>query len=456
MRTIVLAACFMLPAASAADGDIDSAFGADGHVVLAPADASLSAFAVAIADDDRILIAGTRWAFATRDMPNQAVVWRLLANGAPDPSFGDHGIAVIATATGTNALPAIWSLLPLHDGRVLAAGNIGGFGVARLLADGRIDASFGAGGIATIAFDDLGFEAMTAFAIARDGDARILLAGAGAAHAGNAWGPSVGVAARLSVDGVLDTPFASGGRYVLAGSGASKRQATIFLGVASDATDRVWLSGRANLVPFSANYSALAVRLAADGARDDTFGTAGIVTANRHAGSDDNTGPAVLRDGRLTIGGICDPYAGADPALCLLRIDADGHVDTGFGNAGWVSASLGPTFAWRNSAIACGSDGRCVLLGSTRDPATSAREFTVLRIDADGMPDATFGDAGLVRISVPAGVDGTHVTGRAIALQDGRPIPVGTTDGVPYVSALYATRLVSDALFVDGFDASTP
>jgi len=50
MRTIVLAACFMLPAASAADGDIDSAFGADGHVVLAPADASLSQMAIHVSD----------------------------------------------------------------------------------------------------------------------------------------------------------------------------------------------------------------------------------------------------------------------------------------------------------------------------------------------------------------------------------------------------------------------
>jgi hypothetical protein len=48
---------------------------------------------------------------------------------------------------------------------------------------------------------------------------------------------------------------------------------------------------------------------------------------------------------------------------------------------------------------------------------------------------------------------GTHITARAIALQDGRPIPVGVADGVPYVSALYATRLASNAVFDDGFEA---
>ncbi|WP_395681823.1 hypothetical protein [Dokdonella sp.] len=453
MRALVFAACFVLPAAWGADGDIDAAFGTDGHVVFAPADASLSAFAVAVTDDDRIVVGGYRWAFALDDMPYQAVVWRLLANGAPDLSFGDGGIVVIPTSAGSPILPAVWSILPLHDGSLLAAGNLGGFGVAHLLADGQLDASFGVGGVATIAFDDLGVEGMAAFAIARDGANRILLAGSGSASVTGVYNSTVGVAARLSVDGMLDTQFASAGRFVFTAGNAMTQQTTTFFGIAGDASDRAWLSGRAQLVPYSANYSALAVRLLADGTPDAAFGTAGIVTANRHVGSDDNMAAGVLRDGRWTIGGVCDPYAGPDTALCMLRIDADGQVDTGFGADGWTSASLGQSFALRNSAITCGTDGRCVLLGTARNPATSLRQFAVLRVDPDGTPDATFGDAGLARITVPADVDGTHITARAIALQDGRPVPAGTTDGVPYVSALYATRLASNAVFDDGFEA---
>ena len=449
MRALLFATCFVLRVAWPADGDVDPAFGVDGHVVLAPADASLSAFAVGITDDDRILVGGTRWAFTTAGMPNQAVVWRLLADGSLDASWGDGGIAVIPTPADASTLPAVWSLLSLHDGSVLAAGSLGGFGVARLLADGHVDPAFGIDGVATIAFDDLGVEATAAFAIARDGGDRILLAGGG--RMGDAAGWNVGVAARLSADGVPDTQFASAGRFVLAAGDATTQQATLLLGIASDASNRVWLSGRRQQVPYSANYSALAARLAADGALDGDFGTAGIVTANRQSGSDDNIAAGVLRNGSWTIGGICDP-SGVEPALCMLRIDADGHVDTAFGISGWTAASLGGSFALRNSAITCSSDNHCVLLGTSRDPTTSLRQYVVLRVDADGTPDTTFGVAGLARIAVHTGVDGSHVIARAIALQDGRPVAVGTTDGAPYVSALHATRLASNAIFGDGFE----
>lgn len=449
MRTLVFAACFALRAAWAGDGGVDPTFGEHGHVVFAPADASLSAYATAIDDEGRILVGGSRWAFAEDGMPNQAVVWRLLANGAPDPSFGDGGIAIVPILE-TTGLPAIQAVLPLHDGRVLAAGNLGGFGVARLRADGGIDADFGSGGITTIPLGDSGVGTATVFAIARDGDGRILLAGSGNAATDATW--IVAVAVRLSSDGALDTTFASAGRFVLASGDATTRQTTLFRGVAGDAVGRVWLSGRVQATASAANFSALAVRLDADGARDARFGNAGIVSANRHAGSDDNTGPAVLRGDRLTIGGICDPVAGDDPAMCLLRLDADGHPDDGFGAAGWVSMPLGQAPLRRDSAIACGNDGRCVLLGMSLDPASSTREFAVLRIDARGAPDASFGDAGIARIAVPTTGDGTHVAARAIALQGGQPVAVGATDGVPSISALYATRLASDAMFADGFD----
>ena len=448
MRALVFAACFVFAVAWGADGDVDRSFGTDGNVVFAPADASTSAFAVAVAEDGRIVIGGWHWAFTESGMPYQAVVWRLLANGAPDLSFGNEGMVVIPTPAGSPVLPAIWSILPLHDGSLLAAGNVGGFGVAHLLADGQLDATFGAGGVVKVAFDDLGGDYATAFAIARDGDDRILLAGSGSGVTGSA----VGVVARLSADGILDAQFASAGRFVLGAGGLPLPQAAIILGIASDASDRVWLSGRGEFAPYS-GYSALAMRLLADGTPDPAFGSAGLVSANRHAGSDDNIAAGVLRDGHWTIGGICDPVGGPDPAFCLLRIDADGQLDTGFGDAGWVSVPLGQTIVLRNSALACGADGRCVLLGSARDPATSRRQFVVLRVGADGTPDSTFGDSGLARVAVPANVDGSHIIARAIAVQDGRPIPVGTTDGVPYVSALYATRLASNAIFDDGFEA---
>ena len=124
--------------AHATDGDLDASFGSNGDIVLAPNDASLSAYAVAVQSDGGILVAGNRWAFTQPSQQNQAVVWRFLPNGNVDSSFGSHGVSVVAF--DSTLLMAVRSL---SDGDILAAGNFGGFGVARFHSDGSLDTQFG-------------------------------------------------------------------------------------------------------------------------------------------------------------------------------------------------------------------------------------------------------------------------------------------------------------------------
>jgi len=122
-----------------------------------------------------------------------------------------------------------------------------------------------------------------------------------------------------------------------------------------------------------------------------------------------------------------------------------------FGTSGWATSPLTGSLM-RPGALACQSDGRCLILGTAPSPITSLREFVVARFDASGNPDATFGSGGLARIGVPISGDGSHVAARAIAVQGGRPILVGTTDGVPYVNALLGARLENDVIFSAPFD----
>lgn len=81
----------------------------------------------------------------------RAVVLKLDATGAPDPSFGQNGVLLLG---GSGPVPALRgeSVVLLADGRILLAGTGEGDGqpsvLVRLLPDGSLDSSFGNGGAA--------------------------------------------------------------------------------------------------------------------------------------------------------------------------------------------------------------------------------------------------------------------------------------------------------------------
>ena len=446
MRGLVFALCwFAIAFANAADGDVDRTFGANGYIVQAPADASPQGLSVAIQNDGRILVGGSRWNFTdSTKQQYQAAIWRFLPDGSPDQTFGSDGLATVSFAS----VPFVFALAVEADGSVLAAGNFGGFGVLRLSADGSPDTGFGNAGVVNVDFSDLGFQGSAAYGMAIDSQGRIVLAGSVSGYSN--WGAAA--VARLSSGGVLDLTLGTGGRTVVQLGDATTQPRAVFFDVAEDTSGRIWLSGNASATP-SGYPGFLAVRLSAGGQLDSGFGTDGIVVASLTPGVDDRGAKAVLRDDKLTIGGVCDPPY-SDSSHCLLRLKDDGTPDPAFGTSGWASVPLGSGSLPPNS-MTCQSDGKCLVLSAAQniDPTSTVRQFVVTRVDAVGNPDAAFGNSGIVRIDVPttAGNFG-HVIARAIALQGGQPILVGTTDGVPYVYGLFVTRLAGDLIFDSGFE----
>jgi uncharacterized delta-60 repeat protein len=99
---------------------------------VAPLFGDALANALAVQPDGRILLSGER--------DGAFVVARMLANGALDPSFGVAGIAGGPQGTAN-------SLALQPDGRIVAAGS--GFTVVRYATNGLLDKTFGVGGVAT-------------------------------------------------------------------------------------------------------------------------------------------------------------------------------------------------------------------------------------------------------------------------------------------------------------------
>jgi uncharacterized delta-60 repeat protein len=159
------------------DGSVDGSFNANPNDVV---------FTVAIQPDGKVLIGG--WFVSVNGLARNRIA-RLNADGSLDQSF-DPGQG----ATSTTQYPAVYSIVPQNDGKVLVGGDFSTMaatprqGIARLNIDGSLDASFN---------PDLGADIHS---IALQPDGRILV--------GGAWSfETFSGLARLNTDGTTDTNF---------------------------------------------------------------------------------------------------------------------------------------------------------------------------------------------------------------------------------------------------------
>src|SRR5438270_1585863 len=135
---------------------------------------------------------------------------RLLSAGQLDPSFGAGGIALNDLGSGGSAFGNAMALQA--DGKVLVAGKVRGttgddLAVARFLANGQVDASFGVNGVVVV---DLGSNQDAANAIAVQADGKIIVAGQTVTNL-HALDFAV---VRFNADGSLDGSFGNGGKVV--------------------------------------------------------------------------------------------------------------------------------------------------------------------------------------------------------------------------------------------------
>ncbi len=327
-------------------------------------------------------------------------------NSSLDAGFGSAGKL-------SNTLPAAKALALQADGKLLL---LGGMTLSRYNADGSTDAGFGTAGRVTIVANGGGLDAMQALAVQADG--RVVVAGYTALPV--VFNQDM-VVLRYNADGSLDTTFGSGGKVVTDFTGSTDRAYAVLV----QADGKIVAAGIATLGSgTSADQDLALVRYLANGALDTGFGVGGKVTTNIAGTADFGYAAALQPDGKIVVAGRVAANGGANPDFGLARYLPNGTLDAGFGSSGIVRIDFGGNVWDEASDLAVQGDGKIVVGGQAA--FGSSYRFALLRLNANGTLDTGFGTAGLVRTDFSTRND----YGRGLALQaDGRIVLAGQVSG---------------------------
>ena len=137
---------------------------------------------------------------------------------------------------------------------------------------------------------------------------------------------------------------------------------------------------------FSPNYDVAVVRYNEDGSNDNTFGTNGMVSISATTTSDYVLDMVLQPDGKIVLSGYI--FTGSSTDVLLIRLNADGTPDNTFGTNGIVITDFGNTSEVAE-AIVLQDDGKILLAGDHEE------RFMLVRYNTNGTLDNTFGTGGL-------------------------------------------------------------
>ena len=170
------------------------------------------------------------------------------------------------------------------------------------------------------------------------------------------------------------------------------------------------------------------LRLDAAGALDSGFGSGGVVTLPAGKQSIANA-LALQSDGKIVVGGgvfVASDVFDYDFRIARL-LAADGALDAGFGTGGVVVTPAAGTIGV--TSLALQPDGKILAAGDGKRKMTARnhnRDFMVTRYLDDGTPDTSFGSAGRTVLSMGKRTD---VATRVLRQSDGRVVLAGYATG---------------------------
>ena len=356
------------------NGTLDTGFDGDGKVTTALGIYTDESNSVAVQSDGRILLGG----FSSQGASDFAVA-RYNADGSLDTSFSSDG-------TVTTDIGGYWdlaySMAVQSDGKIILAGMASGnpssssdFALVRYNTDGSLDTSFDNDGKVV---DSAGYFQENLHSVIVQSDGKILAAGSGG-NGESINGISDFVLLRYNSDGSRDIGFGENGVVI-----------TDFSGMPDFANAVAVQQDGKIIAAGSSNNNFVVARYRTNGLVDDGFGIGGKVSLEYSFGIGYARSVAVQTDGKLLVAGEAYGSNVTGYDFVIVRLNENGTLDTGFGNNGKVLTAVS-SYSDGGSSLSLQADGKIVVTGGSCNAAYSNSDFTVVRYNADGSLDTTFG-----------------------------------------------------------------
>lgn len=403
---------------------VDQSFNDGQGVNFTTVDGPAGLKAMATDDEGRIVAVG-QVDIGGSGGASEWLIARYNADGTLDTTFGDgqgwEAVNIMSGAWGGTTIGATAVTFQMVDGQqdIIVGGDDPWHGaVIRLNPDGSMDTSLEptAQGYDAVGVDITPLNQLYSIDVTDSGN--ILLSGA--------IGPNASVA-MLNSDGTTDTGFGGSGTIV---NGVFEGSGFVYLWYQSGVTDwniqammeidpSTGLETGNILAAGTNNGKFQLMRLTSTGALDTSFGNSGYAPWSS-SWSDLATATTALQlttdsSGDILIGGSYDGE------FAVVRYTADGQIDTSFGNSGMELISVGTDASAQEMMI--DSQGRIVLMGYAN--TGSSNDFAVVRLNANGSIDTTFGNNGIFTLDIDSG---SNDQGQSLVFDNGEIVIGGTSD----------------------------
>lgn len=344
--------------------------------------------------------------------PYNLALSRYLPNGDLDPTFGTNGTVVTPVHSGL-----LVDLILQSDGKILVNGEEttfpAGLLVARYLANGSLDPTFGNQGIFKSSVS-----ASRGYVVALTGDEKIVSAGTKF----NSSNQNQDIfLTRILPNGTADTGFGNNGSIT-----HDFGDAEFVFEMAIQTDGKIVVFGKSNILP---TYTVF--RFMANGMVDSNFGTNGRVVLTQFAPT--TWGDMRLQnDGKIVLGGTADDGSGGYQ-FWAARMLANGSLDAGFGTNGVAKTSF--TGLLKGESLLIDQQGRCLVGGSLQLPG-QLTQMALTRFSAQGAVDASFGTNGLAIVEFGTGFDET--CNDITQLDNGNIIALGCASTFPQAKTIIA------------------